>query len=113
MSRRDLITAFRPRKFGRIVGYVETSGAGAWTIDASFNVTSITDNGVGDFTINWTNPMNSANYAVVGCEITTDPRFLWEDTTTAKSTTVARFVNHGATSNLIDPTVGVEIVAVE
>ena len=35
------------------------------TLTASYNVTSVTDNGVGDFTINLTNAMSSANYAVV------------------------------------------------
>jgi hypothetical protein len=31
--------------------------------DASLNLTSITDNGVGDFTFNWTTAFSSANYA--------------------------------------------------
>ena len=47
------------------------SAAKAWvawgvtsTIDVSFNVSSITDNGTGDWTINLTVPMSSANYTV-------------------------------------------------
>lgn len=36
------------------------------TIDAGYNVSSITDNGTGDFTINWTTAFSSANYAVSG-----------------------------------------------
>lgn len=35
------------------------------TIDDSFNVTSITDNGVGDWTVVWNVDFNSANYAVL------------------------------------------------
>ena len=35
-------------------------------IRASGNVTSITDNGTGDYTINFTNAMTDANYAVSG-----------------------------------------------
>ena len=38
---------------------------GTLAIQASGNVTSITDNGVGDFTANFTNAMPNANYAVV------------------------------------------------
>ena len=33
------------------------------TIRASFNVTSVTKNGTGDYTINFTNAMTDANYA--------------------------------------------------
>jgi len=36
------------------------------TINASFNVTSLTDNGTGDTTINFTNNFSSGNYAVAG-----------------------------------------------
>lgn len=36
------------------------------TIDAGYNVSSITDNGTGDFTLNWTVPFSSANYGVSG-----------------------------------------------
>ncbi len=35
-------------------------------IRASFNVTSITDNGTGDYTVNFTNAMPDANYSVCG-----------------------------------------------
>ena len=35
------------------------------TINGSFNVTSITNNGTGDFTINFTTAMPDANYAAV------------------------------------------------
>jgi hypothetical protein len=47
------------------VQFTGTSGAG--TINASFNVSSITYNGTaGDFTVNLTTAMPSANYCVVG-----------------------------------------------
>lgn len=35
------------------------------TIDASFGVSSITDNGTGDWTLNWSTAFSSANYAAV------------------------------------------------
>ena len=46
--------------------WVNFNGTGTVAIRASGNVTSITDNGVGDFTINFTNALADANYAAVG-----------------------------------------------
>jgi len=40
--------------------------AGTPTINASLNVSSLTDNGAGDFTVNFTTAFSSANYAVAG-----------------------------------------------
>jgi len=48
-----------------INGWVSFSGTGTVAIKDSFNVDSITDNGVGDYTLNWTNTFNNVNYAVV------------------------------------------------
>jgi hypothetical protein len=42
------------------------ASTGTPTINASGNVTSITDNNIGNFTINFTNAMPDANYAVAG-----------------------------------------------
>lgn len=44
--------------------WVNFTGSGTVTIRTSGNVTSITDNGVGDFTVNFTNAMPDANYAM-------------------------------------------------
>lgn len=46
--------------------WVNFNGTGTPSIRASGNVSSITDNGVGDYTINFTTSMTDANYAVVG-----------------------------------------------
>ncbi len=43
-----------------------TNVGGFCTIRASGNVTSVTDNGTGDYTVNFTNAMSDANYSVVG-----------------------------------------------
>lgn len=40
--------------------------AGTPVIDRAFNVSSITDNGVGDFTINFATPFSDSNYCLVG-----------------------------------------------
>jgi hypothetical protein len=45
--------------------WVNFNGTGTVAIRASGNVTSITDNGTGDYTVNITTAMPDANYAVV------------------------------------------------
>lgn len=44
--------------------WVNFNGTGTVAIRASFNVSSITDNGTGDYTVNITNALPDANYAV-------------------------------------------------
>lgn len=43
--------------------WVNFNGTGTVAIRASGNVASITDNGVGDYTVNFTTAMEDANYA--------------------------------------------------
>lgn len=45
--------------------WVNFNGTGTVAIQASGNVTSITDNGVGAYTVNFTAAMSDANYAVL------------------------------------------------
>ena len=44
--------------------WVNFNGTGTVAIRDSFNVGSITDNGTGDYTLNFTNNMSSANYVL-------------------------------------------------
>lgn len=46
------------------VNFVGTGSSGSATINASFNVSSVTVNGTGDFTINFTNAFVDANYCM-------------------------------------------------
>lgn len=46
--------------------WVNFNGTGTVAIRASGNVSSITDNGVGDYTVNFTTAMHDANYCVIG-----------------------------------------------
>jgi hypothetical protein len=46
--------------------WVNFNGTGTVAIRASFNVTSITDNNTGDYTVNFTTALADANFAVVG-----------------------------------------------
>lgn len=49
---------------GTAKAWVNFNGTGVVAIRASFNVASITDNGTGDYTVNFTTPMIDANYGV-------------------------------------------------
>ncbi len=46
--------------------WVNFNGTGTVAIRAAGNVTSITDNGVGDYTVNFTTPMPDENYSALG-----------------------------------------------
>ena len=45
--------------------WVNFNGSGTVAIRDSFNVSSITDNGTGDYTVNFTTAMPNANYSAV------------------------------------------------
>ena len=51
---------------GSAKAWVNFNGTGTVAIRASFNVSSITDNTTGDYTVNFTNALTDANYSVVG-----------------------------------------------
>lgn len=51
---------------GSAKAWVNFNGTGTVAIRASYNVSSITDNGTGDYTINFTNAFADANYSVSG-----------------------------------------------
>jgi hypothetical protein len=51
---------------GSAKAWVNFNGTGTPAIRASYNVSSITRNGTGDYTINFTNAFADANYAWVG-----------------------------------------------
>jgi hypothetical protein len=49
-----------------VKAWVNFNGTGTVAIRASLNVSSITDNGAGDYTINFTSALTDTNYAMVG-----------------------------------------------
>ena len=49
---------------GLAKAWVNFNGTGTVAIRASYNVSSITDNGVGDYTMNFTTALADANYAL-------------------------------------------------
>jgi len=51
---------------GSAKAWVNFNGTGTPSIRASYNVSSITDNGTGNYTLNFTNALTDANYLMAG-----------------------------------------------
>ena len=51
---------------GSAKAWVNFNGTGTVAIRASYNVSSITDNGTGDYTVNFTTALADANYSING-----------------------------------------------
>jgi hypothetical protein len=47
------------------LAWVNFNGTGTVAIRSSYNVSSITDNGTGDYTVNFANALSDANYSAV------------------------------------------------
>lgn len=56
----------QPDMVGAAKAWVNFNGTGVVAIRANFNVSSITDNGTGDYTVNFTSALADANYTAVG-----------------------------------------------
>ena len=54
-----------------VKGWIQFNGEGAIAIQDSFNVSSIVDNGVGDYTINWDTDFANDDYVVIGASYRT------------------------------------------
>ena len=51
---------------GAAKAWVNFNGTGTVAIRAQFNVSSITDNGTGDYTVNFSTALTDANYSAIG-----------------------------------------------
>lgn len=86
--------------------WVNFDGTGTVAIRASYNVSSITDNGVGDYTITFTTAMPDANYAVSGTGSNSaggSATSLYVNTTTAPTTSAVRVGHAIGTGGGNDP----------
>jgi hypothetical protein len=97
---------------GSAKAWVNFNGTGTVAIRASYNVSSITDNGTGDYTVNFTTAMTDANYCVLSSQNIQDSstfsQFFGVSTTTntsysLKSTTQVRFVVRNPIASNFDP----------
>jgi hypothetical protein len=99
---------------GSAKAWVNFNGTGTVAIRAAFNVSSITDNGTGDYTVNFTTAMADANYSMTGTSdklVGTRHTVVCQDAAVSPTTTAFRFsVLTGNTGTAIDSTfVGVSI----
>lgn len=81
--------------------WVNFNGTGTVAIRASFNVSSITDNGTGDYTVNFTTAMPDANYALAistGSNASNNQNL----TIATRSTSSARVYSYSNSSTLVD-----------
>ena len=83
--------------------WVNFNGTGTVAIRASGNVTSITDNGTGDYTLNFTTALPDANYAVVAMAgafgTGNAPIGFYESNATTKTASLVRlFSSQGASA---------------
>ena len=74
---------------GSAKAWVNFNGTGTVAIRASYNVSSITDNGTGTYTVNFTNALADANYAVNATGDSTGARIASVDNGGAVPTTSA------------------------
>ena len=90
---------------GRAKAWLNFNGTGTAAIRDSFNISSITDNSTGDFTINITTAMADANYSVTGGIGTTTGNncflFVLTEQNTAKSTSVFRINTLGSNTYIL------------
>ena len=99
--------------------WVNFNGTGTVAIRAAGNVMSITDNGVGDYTVNFTNAMPDANYCPVLSTVqpsggTTSTRVALVHGTdavgaTTKTTTALRIINGGTASNILQDSAEINV----
>jgi hypothetical protein len=86
--------------------WVNFNGTGVVAIRASFNVSSITDNGAGDYTLNITTALSDTNYAAVGSA--ENGRILQNNVSRTNTTTVINVI----TRNVADVNADSSVVTV-
>lgn len=78
--------------------WVNFNGTGVVAIRAQYNVSSITDNGTGDYTVNFTNALADANYST--CITAGGSTGSWTELLPSTySTSAVRMNSRGTTSN--------------
>jgi hypothetical protein len=83
--------------------WVNFNGTGTVAIRASGNVTSITDNNTGDYTVNFTTAMPDANYSFVTSAFrTTDETFVGRSSV-APTTSAVRLLSFNRGGTTVDP----------
>lgn len=89
------------QQLNAVKAWVNFNGTGTVAIRASFNVTSITDNGVGDYTVNFTTALADANYACVSTSeaLAGATTYVGMSEQGTRSTSAIRIINNYGSSN--------------
>ncbi len=85
--------------------WVNFNGTGTVAIRASGNVSSITDNGTGTYTVNFTNTISDADYSVVATTNRTSAvngTIFNQDSGTAPTTSAVRLITFRVTTGIVD-----------
>ena len=93
-----------------IKGWINFNASTA-TINDSYNVTSITDNGTGDFTISWDTDFANAYYAVVGTCTEGEVRIYDSSSLTASSSRMYMLFTRQSGDGTVDPAI-VSVMAI-
>jgi len=90
---------------GLAKAWVNFNGTSTVAIRASYNVSSITDNGTGDYTVNFTTALADANYSVVATTNRTSAvngTVLNVDSGTSPTTTAVKLLTFRVTTGIVD-----------
>ncbi len=98
----DTVSGTAPLFFAR--AWVNFNGTGVVAIRASGNVTSITDNGTGDYTVNFTTAMSDVNYAAVGTNSGSGASGEYSSGIISMTTSAVRMIAFKASVGNADPT---------
>ena len=91
---------------GLAKAWVNFNGTGTVAIRASYNVSSITDNNVGDYTVNFTTAMVDANFSAMGiCSVpgASNCPVVYDNSPTRARTTTSVSIRTMDVSNFGDP----------
>lgn len=93
--------------------WVNFNGTGTVAIRASYNVSSITDNGVGDYTVNFTTAMPDANYSLTGtCNLNVTGgmnRIIAFPYASAPTTSAARIASIYSFNNILEDSAYIQV----
>tara|TARA_R110000796_G_scaffold242067_1_gene363994 strand:- start:35 stop:394 length:360 start_codon:yes stop_codon:yes gene_type:complete len=88
-----------------VKAWVNFNGTGTVAIRAGYNVSSITDNGVGLYTVNFTTAMPDANYAAIASgppEAGSGNKYYGYTDTASRAT----YISYAGTGSLVDTPIG-------
>jgi hypothetical protein len=93
---------------GSAKAWVNFNGTGTVAIRSSYNISSITDNGAGTYTINFTTAMPNANYCMTSSTVYTsgtgDVVICALDSRTAQTAGALPVVTYGSIGSYVDKT---------